>query len=196
MMKSHNHNFMRLWQWQQSAWAPGRPDKILFQPELYRADGARRRSGWRPEFDLEKFNPVYFDRMRARVTECRDRGIYCAVQLFQGFSYNRPDHCGLQTWAGHPYNAKNNINGLNGDANGDNVIDIDSPDVRARHAVYLQKIVDTVNDLDNVLYEVVNEGGGKDWDWWVVDTVHKLETPRARGILLGSLARAWRPWRR
>jgi hypothetical protein len=26
-----------------------------------------------------------------------------------------------------------------------------------------------------VLYEVVNEGGGKDWDWWVVDTVHKLE---------------------
>jgi hypothetical protein len=30
--------------------------------------------------------------------------------------------------------------------------------------------------LDNVLYEVVNEGGGKDWDWWVVDTMHRLES--------------------
>jgi len=112
--------------------------------------------------------------------ECRDRGIYCAVQLFQGFSYNRPHHCGIQTWAGHPYNAQNNINGLNGDANGDNVIDIDSAEVRAQHAAYLRKIVDTVDDLDNVLYEVVNEGGGKDWDWWVVDTIHKLETDKGK----------------
>src|SRR5579872_22763 len=29
MMQSHNHNFMRLWGWQQSAWAPWTPDKIL-----------------------------------------------------------------------------------------------------------------------------------------------------------------------
>ncbi len=35
MMLSHNHNFMRLWGWQQSAWAPWTPDKILFEPVLY-----------------------------------------------------------------------------------------------------------------------------------------------------------------
>jgi hypothetical protein len=29
MMQAHNHNFMRLWAWQQSAWAPWAPDKIL-----------------------------------------------------------------------------------------------------------------------------------------------------------------------
>ena len=180
MMKSHNHNFMRLWQWQQSAWAPWTPDKILFQPELYVRTGPGNALDGGLKFDLKKFNPSYFDRLRARVMECRDRGIYCAVQLFQGFSYNRPHHCGIQTWAGHPYNATNNINGLNGDANGDNVIDIGSSDVRAQHAAYLKKIVDTVDDLDNVLYEVVNEGGGKDWDWWVVDTVHKLESDKGK----------------
>ena len=180
MMKSHNHNFMRLWGWQQSAWAPWTPDKIVYEPTLYVRTGPGMALDGGLKFDLKKFNPVYFDRMRARVTECRERGIYCAVQLFQGFSYNRPNHCGKQTWSGHPYNSQNNINGVNGDRNGDGQPDLDDAQVREQHAAYLKKIVDTVNDLDNVLYEVVNEGGGKDWDWWVVDTVHKLEAEKGK----------------
>ncbi|MGH9614631.1 MAG: DUF6298 domain-containing protein [Bryobacteraceae bacterium] len=180
MMKSHNHNFMRLWGWQQSAWAPWTPDKILFQPVLYMRTGQGTALDGGLKFDLKKFNPEYFDRMLARVSECRDRGIYCAVQLFQGFSSNKGHHCGSETWSGHPYNAENNINGINGDQNGDKVVDIDQPAIRALHAAYLKKIVDTVDDLDNVLYEVINEGGGKDWDWWVVDTVHKLETQKGK----------------
>jgi hypothetical protein len=107
------------------------------------------------------------------------------VQLFQGFSYNRPPHCGKQTWSGHPLNAQNNINGVNGDRNGDGQPDLDDPQVREHHAAYLKRIVDTVDDLDNVLYEVVNEGGGKDWDWWVVDTMHKLETEKGKGHPVG-----------
>ena len=180
MMLSHNHNFMRLWGWQQSAWAPWTPDKILFEPTLYVRTGPGTALDGGLKVDLTKFNPAYFDRMRARVTECRDRGIYCAVQLFQGFSYNRPAHCGKQTWSGHPLNAQNNINGVNGDRNGDGQPDLDDSQVREQHAAYLKKIVDTVDDLDNVLYEVVNEGGAKDWDWWVVDTMHKLETEKGK----------------
>jgi hypothetical protein len=180
MMKSHNHNFMRLWGWQQTAWAPWTPDKILFEPTLYVRTGPGNALDGGLRFDLKKFNPDYFDRMRARVTECRDRGIYCAVQLFQGFSYNRPHNCGVQTWSGHPYNAENNINGLNGDKNGDGQPDLGDSEVREAHAAYLKKIVDTVDDLDNVLYEVVNEGGGKDWDWWIVDTMHRLETEKGK----------------
>jgi hypothetical protein len=97
IMKSHNHNFMRLWGWQQSAWAPWTPDKILFEPTLYVRSGPGTALDGGLRFDLKKFNPAYFDRMRLRITECRDRGIYCAVQLFQGFSYNRPHRCGIQT---------------------------------------------------------------------------------------------------
>jgi len=44
----------------------------------------------------------------------------------------------------------------------------------------MNKIVDTIDDLDNVLYEVINEGGEKTWDWWVIDTVHKLETAKGK----------------
>ena len=176
MMLSHNHNFMRLWGWQQSAWAPWTPDKILFEPVLYVRTGPGTALDGGLKFDLKKFNPAYFDRLHARLTECRDRGIYCAVQLFQGFSSNKGHHCGSETWSGHPYNAQNNINGIDGDKDGDKVVDWDQPAIRELHASYLKKVTDTVAGLDNVLYEVINEGGVKDWDWWVVDTVHKMET--------------------
>ena len=58
--------------------------------------------------------------------------------------------------------------------------DLSDPQVRERQAAYLRKVVDTVNDLDNVLYEVTNEGGTKDWDWWVVRTVQEYEKTKAK----------------
>lgn len=176
MLELHNHNFMRLWGWQQAAWGPWTPEKILIQPTLYMRTGPGVALDGGLKFDLKRFNPAYFARMKTRLTECRDRGIYCAVQLFQGWSSNKRGICGVKTWSGHPYNAQNNINGIDGDKNRDDVVDVDEPAIRELHAAYLNKVADTTRDLDNVLYEVINEGGDKDWDWWVVDTIHKLET--------------------
>ncbi len=190
MMMAHNHNFMRFWGWQQTAWAPWTPDKILFEPSLYVRTGPGQALDGGLKFDLTKFNPEYFSRMRQRLSECRDRDIYCAVQLFQSFSANKPHACGDQTWSGHPYNAENNINGANGDKNSDKMLDYDDPAVRQLHAAYMQKVVDTVAGLDNILYEVCNEGGTKQWDWWVVDTVHKMEDAKGArhpvGLTAGS----------
>ena len=53
-------------------------------------------------------------------------------------------------------------------------------EVRERQAAYIRKVIDTLNDLDNVLYEVTNEGGNKDWDRFVVDTVHAYEKTEAQ----------------
>jgi hypothetical protein len=47
-------------------------------------------------------------------------------------------------------------------------------------------VVDTVNDLDNVLYEVINEGGEKKWNWWVIDTVHKYERTKPKQHPVGN----------
>jgi hypothetical protein len=51
-------------------------------------------------------------------------------------------------------------------------------------AAYVRKVVDTVNEFDNVLYEVINEGGQKDWDWWVVNTIrdHERSKPKQHPI--------------
>jgi hypothetical protein len=66
-----------------------------------------------PKFDLEKFNPGYFDRLRSRVIAARDRGIYVGVMLFQGWSIYNHDYG--NPWPLHPFNQSNNINGINGD---------------------------------------------------------------------------------
>jgi hypothetical protein len=184
LMLDHNHNFMRLWSWEQAAWAPWTPDKILFEPVVYQRTGPGTAGDGAPKFDLTKFNPAYFDRMRQRVTECRDKGIYVAVMLFQGFSSKKPRHCG-DPWPAHPYNKDNNINEFNGDKDDDHVVDIDEPEVRKMHAAYVKKVVDTVNDLDNVLYEVINEGGGREWEWWVADTVHSYEKEKGKSHPVG-----------
>ena len=52
--------------------------------------------------------------------------------------------------------------------------------VNALQAAYIRKVVDTVNDLDNVLYEVINEGGQKEWDWWVVKTIRDHERTKPK----------------
>ena len=41
-------------------------------------------------------------------------------------------------------------------------------------------MIDTLNELDNVLFEVTNEGGNKGWDRFVVDTVHDYEKAKPK----------------
>jgi hypothetical protein len=178
MMESNRLNFMRLWQWLQAEGAPWTEDKILFDPLPYLRTGPGTAVDSKPKFDLTKFNQAYFDRMRARTAEARDRGIYVAVQLFQGFSVKKDEPC--DPWPSHPYNGKNNINGFDGEKGKTSDLDLNRAAVRAMQETYIRKVIDTVNDLDNVLYEVINEGGNKDWDWWVIDTVHAYEAKKSK----------------
>ena len=76
--------------------------------QLYEPDG-------KPKFDLTKFNPAYFDRLRARVQVAGARGIYVSVMLFGGMWGT--EH--VSTWRGHPFNRENNIDGIDGDVDGD-----------------------------------------------------------------------------
>jgi hypothetical protein len=178
MMRQHNHNFMRLWSWEQAAWAPWTSDKIVFEPHPYLRKGPGTALDGGLKFDLQAFNPEYFKRMRARITEAGKLGIYVSIMLFQGFSSKKPG-CG-NPWPGNPFNVQNNINGIDSDKNQDASIDLDLPKVREIQTAYIKKVIDSVNDLNNVLYEVVNEGGEKSWDWFVVDTVHQYETGKPK----------------
>ena len=64
---------------------------------------------------------------------------------------------------GHPFHAANNVNGIGITSIVDyQVLPLD-PRVQALQEAYIRKVVDTVHDLPNVLYEVANEssGGGR-----------------------------------
>lgn len=176
-MGKHEFNFMRFWTWEHAAWATWTPEKVIFGPMPYRRTGPGVALDGKPKFDLDEFDDAYFDRMRARLIRARDNGIYAAVMLFQAFSGIWPfssDHQN-DAFRGHYYNQMNNVQGFDGDKDRNSILDIDDPAVRSRQAAYIEKVVDTVNDLDNVLFEVINEGGNEDWDEFVIRTVRERE---------------------
>ena len=179
MMVKHNHNFMRFWHWMQAAYAPWTDEKMLVDPLPYLRTGPGTARDGLPKFDLTEFNPVYFERMHSRIAYARDRGIYAAIQLFQSFS-EKKEGAPCDPWVAHPYNGANNINSFDGEKPGTGTVDLNRSDVREVQAKYMQKIIDTVQDLDNVLYEVINEGGNKDWDWWVVNFLHEQEAKKGK----------------
>ena len=186
-MVANHFNFMRFWTWEHAAWATWTPEKLIFSPSPYRRVGPALALDGQPQFDLNQFDQAYFDRMRARIMKARDNGIYTAVMLFQAFSGKWPwstDHQN-DAFRGHFYNVKNNIQRVNGDKDNNSVLDIDDPAVRAQQAAYLRKLIDTVWDLDNVLYEVINEGGNNDWDAFVVKTVRDYEKTKGRSHPIG-----------
>jgi hypothetical protein len=69
-----------------------------------------------------------------------------------------------------------------------------NPQVIAHQEAYVRKVLDTLNDLDNVLYEIINEGGSLAWQIHMVDFVHACERGKAKqhpvGITSGT------PWLR
>jgi hypothetical protein len=116
--------------------------------------------------------------------------------FFDGFALHlspAPDNV-----EGHPFCAANNVNGI-GITSIVNyqVLPLDLR-VEALQVAYIRKVVDTLHDLPNVLYEVANEssGGGvvdenfaqamglpdvpdwgdsTEWQYWVIDVVKRYE---------------------
>ena len=182
-MVDHHFNFMRFWTWEHAAWTTWSPEKTVIDPMPYQRTGTALALDGKPKFDLSQFNQAYFDRMRARILKARDKGIYASVMLFQAFSSVWPKGgttFGYNAFAGHYYNTDNNIQRFDGDKNKDKILDINEPKVREYQAAYIKKIIDTVWDLDNVLYEVINEGGNAEWDAFVIKTVKDYEKTKGK----------------
>ncbi|MCQ3976260.1 MAG: hypothetical protein DPW09_22765 [Anaerolineae bacterium] len=170
-LQSNNHNFFRLWTWEQAKWVLEWSEPYYFSPMPYQRTGPGNGLDGKPKFDLTKFNQTYFDRIRQRVSEAGQRGIYVSIMLFDGWSveYPKEQYHAANPWLGHPFNVNNNINGINGDPNGDNsgeeTHQLAVPEVTALQEAYVKKVIDSVNDLDNVLYEISNESPGNSQEW-------------------------------
>ena len=118
---------------------------------------------------------AYFDRLRERVRAAGHAGLYASVMLFEGFSLHLtvvPDNI-----EGHPFHAANNVNDIGITSIVDyQVLPLD-PRVEALQLAYIRKMIDTVHDLPNVLYEVANESSGQTADSVVFPDGSSVETP-------------------
>jgi hypothetical protein len=196
-LKSHGHNFIRLWRWEQfKSQAAGGNFHLCMAPQPWSRTGRGTAKDGKPKFDLSAFDPAFFGRLRERVIAAGNEGIYVAVMLFDGWGLHLsppPDNV-----EGHPFFAANNVNDIGITSILDyQVLPLD-PRIQSIQEAYIRKVVDTVHDLPNVLYEVANEssGGGTidrqfagmlgmsdvpnwgdstEWQYWVISVVKKYE---------------------
>ena len=210
-LQEHGHNFIRLWRWEQfQSQAAGGSFHLCMTPQPWPRTGPGTATDGQPKFNLAQFDPAYFARLRERVIAAGNASLYVGVLLFDGFALHlspAPDNV-----AGHPFHAANNINGIGITSINDyQVLPLD-PRVKAVQEAYIRKVIDTVHDLPNVLYEVANEssGGGSvdeafadalglsgvpewgdstEWQYWVINFVKQYEqqqgyTPHPVGMTM------------
>ena len=190
----HHHNVMKLWRWEQAKWSAETPTVIWIDPMPYLRTGTDTARDGKPKFDLNQFNPAYFARMRQRVIEAGQRGIYVSIMLFDGWSIEQKEgSLNNNPWLGHPLNGANNINGIDGGQNdGLETQTLHIPAITARQEAYVQHVIDKVNDLDNVLYEISNEStGGTDevaWQEHMIQYIHQYEATKPKQHPVGMTA--------
>ena len=184
-LQSNNHNFMRMWVWENATVPQSDVRQWPDHPLPYQRVGPGTDLSGRPKFDVTKLNQAYFERLRSRVIAAQNRNIYVSVMLFQGASVDSKD-LPMKPWLGHPFNANNNVNGIDGDLNGDGegteVQTLKIPAITALQEAYVRKIIDTLNDLDNVLYEICNEshGDSEAWQYHIITFIKEYEATKPK----------------
>ena len=211
--KRYGFNFLRLWS-REAAYQRGRRGVELGQylPSRYLEANPGRAPGELPKYDLDRLNPAYFERLRDRVIRAGEQGIYVSVMLFEAWTAN--PYMGAP-FDGHPFNRLNNVNGVDGDPetppipaelnpDGDRttfpgcetlaIHTLADPKILAYEKAYVKKVVETLNDLDNVLYEICNEAlrRSKYWQYEMIRYIHELESgmPKQHPVWMTHLVQA------
>jgi hypothetical protein len=160
-LRRRNMNYTRLWVWEAPRGPLGRNLIPLWRrsPYAWPRTGPGLANDGLPCFDLERFDEDYFKRLRSRIAEAGESGIYVTVMLFGGVEH----FMARIVENGFPFNGGNNINGIVcGGLRSQTLLE---PRVLELQERYVRKVIDTINDLDNVLYEISNEAGPHSIEW-------------------------------
>jgi len=166
MLVSHNHNFTLLWTTELPVFrglptTASAPPDLSVTPQPWQRTGPGNASDGKLKFDLTKFNQAYFDRLRGRVQQLDAAGIYAGVYLFSGEFVLRFRFAG----DGYPLTGSNNVNGID-DGGGTRSLTMTAPNaITAIQDAYVKKVIDTLNDLPNVLW-IVSQEAPVDSKWW------------------------------
>ncbi len=183
-LESHGHNFTRGWTWEPTRWDTTKMKSRAWRnanhfvaPHPWARTGPGTALDGKPKFDLTTMNQPYLDRLRTRVEKAGSRGIYMSIMLFEGYGVQFQK----EAWANHPFNPANNINGIDGDTNGDGkgieIHQMIDPNVTAIQEAYVRELVRTLNECDNVLYEISNEThpASTQWQYHMIRFIKDVE---------------------
>ena len=203
LLQANHHNFIRLWISESPqadaglmpapGFVAGAPWYKRASPLPYARPGPGNAADGLPKFSLNQFDQAYFDRLRSRVIAARDQGIYVGIMLFNfQTAWNANETLpNRNVWRYHPYNTTNNVSGVNGDpngnGNGEETHTLQVAAVTQAQEAYVKKVIDTVNDLDNVMYEVSNgdTAGDPAWQFHIINIIKTHEAGKPKQHLVG-----------
>lgn len=190
-MKAHNFNYLRNWViWSTGSGTMAPVSNAIAYPMPYkRVEGHGKAKDGKDKFDLNRFDDVFFKRLHKRCEDLQDAGIYVSIMLFEVYGFLNGEAVGelKQTlWDGNVFNKANNINGIHvdydGNGNGIEFFYTDDKTVLKLQKDYVKNVIDTVNDLDSVFYEIANELYAPQWQYEMIEFIKNYEkTKRAPG---------------
>ena len=139
-----------------------------------------------PKFDLTQFNQAYFDRVRARVQQLQQNGIYAIIAVFDGNQLTSA-RCSTD---GYPFSGPNNVNGVS-DGYSSGSSGTSSVTMSSNNAItdfqdaYVKKLVDTLNDLPNVIWQVAEEEPAASMNFWAPHVMGLLRAYEGGGTFEG-----------
>jgi hypothetical protein len=182
-LKAHGHNATILWRKDlptYCGWGAGGTWQVAQFPwkRTGGSSGTQVASDGKPAFDLTQLDQTYFDRLRARVIQLQQNGIYAVVELFDGLGLTN-NRCGND---GYAFTGGNNVNGVD-DGGGTNSMTMTSANtITGYQDAFVQKAIDTVNDQPNVLWEISEEAPDNS-TWWqghMISLIHTYEGGKAQ----------------
>ena len=172
-LKQHGHNFTLLWRTELPRFSnlpvtASQPPDFTVSPHPWIRTGPGLATDGEPKFDLKRFDDAFFERLRTRVDALRRAGIYTGVYLFSAeflLRFRSPTD-------GYPFSGPNNVNEVDdGFRGGAAESELGSVTMTAPNLItdfqdrYVRKVIDTLNDLPNVLWIVSEEAPTKS-TWW------------------------------
>ena len=125
------------------------------------------------KFDLDKWNPEFFARLKDFIAKAAERGIVVEVNFFNSQYTDR--------WPLSPLYYQNNIQGV-GKCDFKDAQTLKYPDLVQRESDYVRKITQEVNGFDNVILEICDEPSlftpaaeAGPWVGHLLEVVHSTE---------------------
>ncbi len=123
------------------------------------------------KFDLTRWDPAYFERLRDFVGQAGERGVVVELVLFCPF-YEEA------MWKLSPMNIANNVNGI-GTMTRTEAYTLKHPSLLAAQDAMVRRIVLELKDFDNLYYEICNEpyfgGVTLEWQAHIAETITNAE---------------------
>ena len=188
-LHEHGLNYVRqdVTAWSQLDVPAGYPAQFTSPAWPFLRSGPGLAADGQPKFNLTRFDESFFrTRIRPFLARAEGLGIYVELTLFDGIGERRCPWC--------LYDDRNNVDELDVEPK-QHVTDgaLRNRALLAVQEAYVSKVLAETAEFGNVIYEIANESGGREWVAHFVDFIHNHPRHPSRLVSAGEQSSAFDP---